>query len=103
MLRPERRSLVRGLIYPVPDPEFPFLGVHLTRTVHGDVEAGPNALLPFAREGHPFAPVSPPGVAPALPYPGFLAVAAPHQRRRDLPMDRSLGRAALPPGRGPPR
>ncbi|MBI2492930.1 MAG: L-2-hydroxyglutarate oxidase, partial [Candidatus Rokubacteria bacterium] len=52
MLRPERRSLVRGLIYPVPDPEFPFLGVHLTRTIHGDVEAGPNAVLAFAREGY---------------------------------------------------
>src|SRR5207237_1060628 len=50
MLRPDRRSLVRNLIYPVPDPEFPFLGVHFTRTVHGDVEAGPNAVLAFARE-----------------------------------------------------
>ncbi len=52
MLRPERRSLVRGLIYPVPDPEFPFLGVHFTRTIHGDVEVGPNAVLAFAREGY---------------------------------------------------
>src|SRR5207244_2417505 len=43
MIRPERQDIVRGLIYPVPDPEFPFLGVHLTRTVHGEVEAGPNA------------------------------------------------------------
>jgi L-2-hydroxyglutarate oxidase len=53
MLRSERRSLVKNLIYPVPDPEFPFLGVHFTRTVHGDVEAGPNAVLAFAREGRP--------------------------------------------------
>ena len=52
MLRPEREHLVHGLIYPVPDPEFPFLGVHFTRTVHGDVEAGPNAVLAFAREGY---------------------------------------------------
>src|SRR6266700_1061619 len=52
MLRPDRRSLVRNLIYPVPDPEFPFLAVHFTRTVHGDVEAGPNAVLAFAREGY---------------------------------------------------
>ncbi|MBI3637467.1 MAG: L-2-hydroxyglutarate oxidase, partial [Candidatus Rokubacteria bacterium] len=53
-VRPERRDLVRGLIYPVPDPAFPFLGVHFTRTVHGDVEAGPNAVLAFAREGYRF-------------------------------------------------
>jgi (S)-2-hydroxyglutarate dehydrogenase len=51
-LRPERRYLVRNLIYPVPDPEFPFLGVHLTRTVEGEIEAGPNAVLGLAREGY---------------------------------------------------
>ena len=51
--RPERRSLVNGLIYPVPDPEFPFLGVHFTRTVHGDVEAGPNAVLAGRRNNPP--------------------------------------------------
>ena len=54
MIRPERHDLVRGLIYPVPDPEFPFLGVHFTRTIHGEVEAGPNAVLAFAREGYRF-------------------------------------------------
>ncbi|MEK7701539.1 MAG: L-2-hydroxyglutarate oxidase, partial [candidate division NC10 bacterium] len=68
MLRPERRALVRGLIYPVPDPEFPFLGVHLTRTVHGDVEAGPNAVFAFAREGYRFARVSPRELAETLAY-----------------------------------
>lgn len=52
VLRPERRHLVRGLIYPVPDPRFPFLGVHLTRTVHGEVEAGPNAVVAWSREGY---------------------------------------------------
>ena len=50
MVRADRRHLVRTLIYPVPDPEFPFLGVHFTNTVHGEVEAGPNAVLAFARE-----------------------------------------------------
>ena len=49
---PERRFLVKALIYPVPDPRFPFLGVHFTRTIHGEVEAGPNAVLAFAREGY---------------------------------------------------
>ena len=51
-LRPERHHLVNGLIYPVPDPRFPFLGVHYTRTIHGAVEAGPNAVLALGREGY---------------------------------------------------
>ena len=51
-LRPERHHLVNGLIYPVPDPRFPFLGVHYTRTIHGQVEAGPNAVLALGREGY---------------------------------------------------
>ncbi len=51
-LRPERQHLVRNLIYPVPDPSFPFLGVHFTRLIHGGVEAGPNAVLALAREGY---------------------------------------------------
>jgi L-2-hydroxyglutarate oxidase LhgO len=51
-VKPERRSLIKALIYPVPDPRFPFLGVHFTRRVNGSVEAGPNALLAFRREGY---------------------------------------------------
>lgn len=51
-LRPEARHLVKNLIYPVPNPQFPFLGVHFTRKIHGGVEAGPNAVLAFAREGY---------------------------------------------------
>lgn len=51
-LRKEREHLVRHLIYPVPDPQFPFLGVHYTRMIHGGIEAGPNAVLAFAREGY---------------------------------------------------
>ncbi len=52
LIRPERQYLARNLIYPVPDPRFPFLGVHFTRMIHGGVEAGPNAVLAFAREGY---------------------------------------------------
>lgn len=52
MLKPERQHLVRNLLYPVPDPQFPFLGVHYTRLIHGGVECGPNAVLAFAREGY---------------------------------------------------
>jgi L-2-hydroxyglutarate oxidase LhgO len=51
-LAPARESLVRGLLYPVPDPQYPFLGVHFTRRVHGGVDVGPNAVLAFAREGY---------------------------------------------------
>ncbi|HXK04405.1 MAG TPA: L-2-hydroxyglutarate oxidase [Verrucomicrobiae bacterium] len=51
-IRAERQELVRHLIYPVPDPQFPFLGVHFTRLIHGGIEAGPNAVLAFAREGY---------------------------------------------------
>lgn len=58
-LTPERRYLVRNLIYPVPDLEFPFMGVHLTRTVEGEIEAGPNAVLGLAREGYGRTEVNP--------------------------------------------
>src|SRR5262249_20282840 len=70
-LRPERRDLVRGLIYPVPDPRFPFLGVHLTRTVDGRVEAGPNAALALKREGYRWRDVSPRDLAETAAWPGF--------------------------------
>ena len=95
MLRPERRSLIRGLIYPVPDPEFPFLGVHLTRTVHGEVEAGPNAVLAFAREGYRFGRVSPRELAGTLAYRGFWQMARRYWRMGTYEMYRSLSKAAF--------
>jgi L-2-hydroxyglutarate oxidase len=95
MLRPERRSIIRGLIYPVPDPEFPFLGVHLTRTIHGDVEAGPNAVLAFAREGYRFARVSPRELAGTLAYRGFWQMARRYWRMGSYEMYRSLSKAAF--------
>jgi len=70
-LRPERRGLVRNLIYPVPDPKFPFLGVHFTRLIHGGVEAGPNAVLAFAREGYTVTTVNLCDLADALSFPGL--------------------------------
>jgi L-2-hydroxyglutarate oxidase len=69
-LVPERRDLVRGLIYPVPDPRFPFLGVHLTRMVDGSVHAGPNAVLALRREGYRWRDVSPRDLADSLRFPG---------------------------------
>jgi (S)-2-hydroxyglutarate dehydrogenase len=75
-LQPHARSLVRGLIYPVPDPDLPFLGVHFTRTVHGEVEAGPNAVLALAREGYRHTDVDAFDLAHTAAYPGFWRLAA---------------------------
>ena len=95
MLRPERRSLVNGLIYPVPDPEFPFLGVHFTRTVHGDVEAGPNAVLAFAREGYTWSRVRPGELLATLRFSGFRAMAKKYWRTGAYEMYRSLSKRAF--------
>jgi L-2-hydroxyglutarate oxidase len=75
-LKPDRRELVHGLIYPVPDPEMPFLGVHLTRMIDGSVHAGPNAVLAFAREGYRKSTISPRDLVGTLTFPGFLRFAA---------------------------
>ena len=74
-LRPESRSLVKNLIYPVPDPRFPFLGVHFTRRLDGKVEAGPNAVLAFAREGYKKTDFDLTDMWSTLSYPGFLKMA----------------------------
>ncbi|MFI6100730.1 L-2-hydroxyglutarate oxidase [Lentzea sp. NPDC051213] len=74
-LRPERRELVRGLIYPVPDPALPFLGVHLTRMLDGSVHAGPNAVLALRREGYRWADISPRDVWDVLRFPGTWKLA----------------------------
>ncbi len=74
-LTPDARHLVRGLIYPVPDPRFPFLGVHFTRRIDGEVWAGPNAVLAFAREGYRRRDLNLRDLAGVLTYPGFLRLA----------------------------
>ncbi len=75
-LAPEAEHLVRGLLYPVPDPRFPFLGVHFTRRVGGGVEAGPNAVLAFAREGYSRAAFDWRDALSTLGYGGFWRMAA---------------------------
>jgi L-2-hydroxyglutarate oxidase LhgO len=75
-LKADARHLVRGLVYPVPDPRFPFLGVHLTKRIDGEVWAGPNAVLAFAREGYRRRDVSPRELASIATYPGFIRLAA---------------------------
>ena len=82
-LRPEATHLVRGLIYPVPDPELPFLGVHLTRGVDGHVHAGPNAVFALAREGYDWGDVDARDLAGTLGYPGFWRMAR-HQVRNGI-------------------
>jgi L-2-hydroxyglutarate oxidase len=75
-IRPERQYLVRNLIYPVPDPNFPFLGVHFTRMIHGGIEAGPNAVLAFSREGYQKTDLRVRDLADAMAFSGlwkFLA------------------------------
>jgi len=79
-LHPKARGLVRGLVYPVPDPAFPFLGVHLTKQVDGDVWAGPNAVLAFAREGYRARNVNPRDLWETVSYGGFRALARQYWR-----------------------
>jgi (S)-2-hydroxyglutarate dehydrogenase len=70
-LTPEASYLVKGLIYPVPDPSFPFLGVHLTRMINGSIHAGPNAIFALAREGYSRLKINPRDVADSLRWPGL--------------------------------
>lgn len=94
-LRPERAHLVRGLIYPVPDPRLPFLGVHLTRAVDGRVHAGPNAFLSLRRGGYGRFNFSPRDAASTLLYPGFWRFARRFWRQGAAELARSLGRGAF--------
>lgn len=89
-LTPEAAHLVRGLVYPVPDPRFPFLGVHLTRGIHGDVHAGPNAVLALAREGYGWHDIRPADVGGTLSYAGFWRLARRHHRSGATEVVRSL-------------
>ncbi|EMY34165.1 FAD dependent oxidoreductase [Arthrobacter crystallopoietes BAB-32] len=92
LLRPEKRDLVKGLVYPVPDPRYPFLGVHLTPRVDGEVMVGPNAVLALAREGYGWTTISPRDLADALAWPGFRAFAKKHWRTGATEMVGSLSK-----------
>jgi L-2-hydroxyglutarate oxidase len=92
-LRPERAHLVRGLIYPVPNPALPFLGVHFTRGIDDVVEAGPNAVLAFRREGYRWSDVSLRDVADWIAFPGFWRMVRTQWRNAADEMRRSLSRA----------
>lgn len=94
-LTPDARPLVRGLIYPVPDPRFPFLGVHFTKRIDGEVWAGPNAVLAFSRTGYRRRDLSPRDLAEVLAYRGFLRLAGRYWRTGAAEMWRDLRRAAF--------
>ena len=92
---PERRSLVRGLIYPVPDPRFPFLGVHFTRRIGGAVDAGPNAVFAFRRTGYRRRDISVRDLGIALLFPGFWKMAERHWQSAAGEYYRSLWKPAF--------
>ena len=94
-LAPEASELVNGLVYPVPDPRFPFLGAHFTRTLDGGVEAGPNAVLALAREGYGKASVNLGEVAGMLGYPGFWRMGARYWKTGLVETYRSLRKAVF--------
>jgi len=91
-LTPERASLVKALIYPVPDPRFPFLGVHFTRRITGRVDAGPNAVLALAREGYRHRDINLRDLASALAFPGFWHMARKNWRNALDEWHRSLSK-----------
>lgn len=97
-LVPERTQLVKALIYPVPDPRFPFLGVHFTRRVYGNVDAGPNAIFAFKREGYRAGDFSLRDTVESLSYPGFWRVAAKHWRSGKDEMHRAVSKASFVAG-----
>lgn len=95
VLKPEAEHLCRTLIYPVPDPEFPFLGVHFTRMIEGGVECGPNAVLALAREGYTWGDVNLRDLFESVTYPGFLKLAFRFWRTGAGEIWRSLSKAAF--------
>ncbi len=95
LVRPEKRYLCRNLIYPVPDPDFPFLGVHFTRMINGSLECGPNAVLAFAREGYTKSKINLLELAEVLTYKGFLNLAFKYWSAGAEEMWRSLSKAAF--------
>ena len=94
-LKPDANRLVNNLIYPVPNPTFPFLGVHFTRMIDNRVECGPNAVLAFAREGYTKTTIHPGDLFESLTYPGFIRMAAKYWREGMGEMWRSVSKAAF--------
>jgi (S)-2-hydroxyglutarate dehydrogenase len=94
-LAPEKRHLVKHLIYPVPNPDFPFLGVHFTRMINGEVHAGPNAVLAFKREGYTKTDINVKDLFEVLTYPGFWKMAMPNMKEGMKEYVRSFSKQAF--------
>ncbi|MEX0686726.1 MAG: L-2-hydroxyglutarate oxidase [Balneolales bacterium] len=94
-LTPQAKKLVKNLVYPLPNPEFPFLGVHFTRMVIGDIECGPNAVFAFKREGYGKLSIQPRDLAQTLAYPGFWRMAGRHWRMGLDEIHRSFSKKAF--------
>ncbi len=94
-LVPEKRHLVKGLIYPVPNPAFPFLGVHFTRMIDGSVHAGPNAVLALRREGYAKSDIGLGAVLETMTYPGFWRMARKHYKEGLREVHRSFSKKAF--------
>ncbi len=95
LIKPEKRTLVKNLIYPVPDPAFPFLGVHFTRMMNGNVEAGPNAVLALRREGYKKTDIHLGELWDTISWPGFRKVSAKYWQTGMGEMWRSFSKAAF--------
>lgn len=95
MINEEKKNLVRNLIYPVPDPNFPFLGVHFTRMIGGEIEAGPNAVFAFKREGYKKSDFSWRDFSESLGWPGFRKVAAKYWKTGLGEFKRSFSKSAF--------
>ena len=95
LLHPEKGDRLRGMIYPVPDPRFPFLGVHFTRRLNGEVWLGPNAVLAFAREGYGWLTTSPGDLLESLAYSGFRSLALKYWRTGLAEMYRDYSKGAF--------
>jgi L-2-hydroxyglutarate oxidase len=94
-ISPAKEHLVKGLVYPVPDPQFPFLGVHFTRRIGGGVEAGPNAVLALKREGYSKTSFNPRDISAYATFPGFWRMASKHWRMSLGEYHRSWSKAAF--------
>lgn len=94
-IKDEKKTLVKHLIYPVPDPNFPFLGVHFTRMIDGNIEAGPNAVLAFKREGYKFSDFDLSETLDTFTYPGFWKIAAKYGKTGLGEIHRSLSKSAF--------
>jgi (S)-2-hydroxyglutarate dehydrogenase len=94
-IKKEKEYLVKNLIYPVPDPKFPFLGVHFTRMIKGGIEAGPNAVLAFKREGYKHSDISISDILEMSTYPGFWKMAGKHYKMGFHEFYRSFSKTAF--------